>query len=108
MSETGGFTARSQVKVILFSIVTLGLYAIYWLHQFHVEAKAEVGADYNPTLRTIGLFVPFYNFLVVWKDCKIIESEFDMSAGIAFLLWAFTGPIWMWILQGKINEHVRG
>jgi hypothetical protein len=105
MSETGGFQARSKGKAILFSIVTLGFYPLYWMHQFHVEAKEETGADYSPILRTIGLFIPFYNFYVLWQDSQIVDAEFDMSAAVSFVLALFVGPIWWFLVQGKINER---
>jgi hypothetical protein len=103
--EQSGFTARSKGKAILLTIVTFGFYALYWLHRFHVEAKAEAGADYNPTMRTIGLFIPFYNIYVLWQDHQLIEELFDMSAVSSFVLYIFLGPIWWWIVQGKINER---
>jgi len=105
MAEPTGFTARSKGKAILFTIVTFGLYGIYWMHQFHVEAQAETGAEYNPVVRTIGLFIPLYNVYVVWQDSQLIESEFDMSAAVSFVLYFFLAPVWWWMVQGEINDR---
>ena len=57
-TDRGGFTARSIGKTFLLFVVTLGFYGLYWIHQLHQELKAETGADYNPTVRTIGMIVP--------------------------------------------------
>lgn len=92
-------------KSILFMIVTLGLYGIYWTHQYHVELKEELGADYNPVMRTVGLIIPFYNFLVMWKTSQDTEEALDKSAGLMFVLWLVLIPAWWFILQSEINER---
>jgi hypothetical protein len=104
-TNESGFTSRSKGKAILYTVVSLGLYSVYWMHRFHVEAKAESGADYNPLLRTVGLFVPLYNFYVFWQDSKLIESEFGTSAPVSFLLYFFLPPVWWWLTQTNINER---
>jgi len=103
--DTSGFTARSKGKAILFSIVTFGLYSLYWMHQFHVEAKAESGADYNPTMRTVGLFIPLYNLVVLWQDSQLVEDLFDMSAVTSIVLLLFLSPVWWWLVQSEINQR---
>lgn len=104
-AEPNGFTQRSMGKSILFMIISLGLYGIYWIHQYHVELKAELGADYNPTMRTVGLIIPFYNLLVMWKTSQDTEKALDKSAGLMFALWLFIAPIWWFMLQSEINER---
>ena len=104
-SEPSGFTNRSMGKSVLFMIVSLGLYGIYWIHQYHKELKAELGAEYNPTTRTVGLFIPLYNFLVMWKTSKDTEAALDQSAGLMFALWLFLAPAWWFMLQSSINER---
>jgi hypothetical protein len=103
--ERTGFTERSIVKGVVLSVVTLGLYGIYWMHKFHEELKAEEGADYSPVVRTVGLFVPLYNFYVMWQDSKLIEDSLGKSSTAYFLLWLFLPPIWWFLVQSTINDR---
>jgi hypothetical protein len=106
MSDNGdGFTERGIGKAVVLFVVTLGFYGIYWLHQFHKELKAETGAGYNPTVRTLGMLVPFYNFYVMWQDSQLIEDTLDQNATTSFLLWLFLSPVWWYLVQSGINER---
>jgi hypothetical protein len=106
MSGDGnGFTARSIGKTLVLFVVTLGFYGIYWLHQLHKELKVETGADYNPTVRTVGMVIPLYNLYVMWKDSQAIESALGKSATAYFLLWLFLAPVWWFLVQSSINER---
>jgi hypothetical protein len=100
-----GFTERSIVKTALFAIVTLGLYGIYWTHQFHKELKAEADADYSPAVRTVGLFVPLYNLYVMWQDSQLVDDSLGKSATTYFLLWLFLPPVWWYLVQSSINDR---
>jgi hypothetical protein len=101
-----GFSQRSIVKGVVFTVITLGLYGLYWTHQFHKELKAEEGADYNPAVRTVGLLIPLYNLYVMWQDSQLVESALGKSATTYFLLWLFLPPVWWYLLQTSINERV--
>jgi len=104
-AQASGFTKRSIGKTVLFMLVTFGLYGLYWTHQYHIELKAALGTDDNPVIRTVGLFVPFYNFLVMWKTSQDTEAALDKSAGLMFALWIVFMPAWWCIPQSEINER---
>jgi len=95
---------RSVAGVIVLSIVTFGIYALYW----HVATKSEMnetGADI-PTAWL--LLVPIANLYWIWKWCGGIEyiTKEKMTAPVAFLLHAFLPLIGMAILQDTMNKAI--
>ncbi|WP_458187605.1 hypothetical protein [Haladaptatus sp. NG-WS-4] len=93
--------------MILFFVLSLGFYGLYWMHQVHKQYQKEFGKKYDPTLRTLGLFVPFYN-LVVWKLCQLSENVVDDQDGTnLFILWILVAPIAVYLIQSGINSKVE-
>jgi hypothetical protein len=95
---------RSVGMVLLLSLVTLGIYSIYW----HVKTKQEMvscGADI-PTAWL--LIVPIGNLYWLWKWCGGIEhiTREKMTAPVAFLLHVMLPMIGMMILQDTMNKAV--
>jgi hypothetical protein len=104
-------TRRSVVLVLLFSLITFGIYGIYW----YVATKDEMvskGADI-PTGWLI--IIPIASIYWVWRWSAGVEhvSRGKMSGGVTFLLMFLLGwPIGMAILQATFNgiadEQARG
>lgn len=103
-SNSATFTQRSVGKTVLLSIVTFGLYAIYWLHQVHTEFAAAKDGGFNPTMRTIGLFVPLYNLLVLWKTSNDADELVGVSAITVFITGIVFFPIMIYLVQSGINS----
>jgi hypothetical protein len=106
MAESqGGFRQRSIAKAVVFSIITLGLYGIYWIHEFHKELKAEENAQYSPVVRTVGMLIPLYNLYVMWQDSQLVEASLGKNSTTYFLLWLFLPPVWWYLVQSSINQR---
>lgn len=110
MSETqtevrdrSAFESRSLGKQVLFSVVTLGVYCIYWFHVTHKQLNAGTSAEFDPTLRTVGLFVPVYNFLVLWRTANDAEAVTDQSGLVLFVLLLVFAPAAWYLIQSGIN-----
>lgn len=115
MSETsrsvtnpGAFKERSLGKQVGLAIVTLGFYMLYWWHITHKQLNDGTDADFNPTMRTIGLFIPIYNFLVVWKTSNDAEAVQGQSGTILFILFLFFAPAAWYFVQSGINDIASG
>ena len=102
-------TKRNVVLVILFSILTLGIYSIYWL----VATKNEMnrmGAQIPTAWILLAALIPIVGPLVVlwweWKYCEGVElvSRKEMSGVVAFLLLFLLSVIGMAILQITFNK----
>jgi hypothetical protein len=95
---------RSVGMVLLLSLLTFGIYPIYW----HVATKTEMvdcGADI-PTCWL--LIIPIANLYWLWKWCGGIEhiTREKMTAPVAFLLHVMLPLVGMMILQDAMNKAI--
>lgn len=96
---------RSPVAVLLYSIITCGIWSLVWF----VKTKGELvslGADI-PTAWL--LIVPIANFYWIWKYSEGVEKVTGgkTTAALALVLLLLLGPIGSMVLQGKFNELVK-
>jgi len=78
---------------VLLSITTFGLYYIYWFYRNWKYLKAYKGLDISPIKRTVGLFIPIYNFLIVYDQLYEIR-DLARDGGVDKLYtpgWIFFG-----------------
>jgi len=96
---------RSVSGVVVLSIFTLGIYAIYWMVATKGEMNSQ-GADI-PTAWLI--IVPIANIWWTWKYAEGVDhvTSSTMSAGVVFLLLWLLGLIGMAIVQSAFNKVAR-
>jgi hypothetical protein len=94
-------TNRSVVLVILFSIITFGIYHIYW----YVKTKDEMVSMGAAIPTGWLLIIPIVNLYWIWKWCVGVEhvSRGKLSAPVAFLLMFLLGIIGTAIVQATFN-----
>lgn len=95
---------RSVVGVIVLTLVTFGIYSLYW----HIKTKdemVEMGADI-PTAWL--LLIPFANIYWYWKWCGGVEyaTRGKMSQAVTLLLSLLLGLIGMAIIQDSFNKAI--
>ena len=93
---------RSPIAVVLLTLVTLGIYGIYW----EVSTKIEMtkrGAEI-PTAWLI--IIPIANLWWIYKYCLGVEKVTDgkMSAVLALVLMLVLSVISMAIIQDSFNK----
>lgn len=108
ITDPSAFRDRSLAIQVLLSIVTLGLYIIYWWHITHKQLDAGTSADVNPTWRTIGLFIPIYGIIVVWRDSHDAEPVTGKDGVLIFILFIVFAPAAWYLIQSGINEIATG
>lgn len=98
--DESAFRNRSLGKQVLFTVVTAGLYSVYW---FYVTAKQfDRGTDRG--LTPILAFVPGLNIITAWQISGAAEAVTDQSQVIIFLLFLVFAPLaWYWVQSG-IND----
>ena len=105
---------KSPAAVIIFSIITCGIYALVWIYSFAKDLKNYLGSeDIKPGLDLLLCMVCFpYMFYWTYKYGKCI-SEAQKKAGIPesndeilYLVLAIFGLfiVDMAIMQSKVNE----
>ena len=109
-SGASGIKRRNPFLIILFSIITLGIYGIFWLVFTTNELKKNTQSAPNPLLLLLML-IPFINFIIMfiyfWKYSKAINELTGFNSLALFLLWIFIGPVGMIISQIELNKKAE-
>ena len=61
-------------RVVVLSIVTLGFYNLYWFYRNWEQLKKYKNLDISPGWRTVGLFIPIYNIVIIYKQFRDIRN----------------------------------
>lgn len=95
-------TKRSPVAVFVLSIITLGIYALYWL----VRTKTEMNSSGASIPTAWYLIIPLANIWWYWKFSQGVQEVTNkgMSAGVAFLMLWLLPIIGSAIIQSNLNE----
>jgi uncharacterized protein DUF4234 len=93
---------RSPIVVVLLSLITLGIYALYW----QVSTKNEMNRNYNAGIPTAWLLlVPFIGPLFWgWKWATGAEKATGMSGAVVFLLMILIPIVGIPVMVSKFNE----
>ena len=97
-------TKRSVVLVVLFSMLTFGIYHLYWL----VKTKDEMVAMGASIPTGWLLIIPIANIYWFWKYCVGVEhvTRGKLSAPVALLLMWLLPIVGTAILQVTFNGVV--
>ena len=103
---------RNPLLVIIFSLITLGIYALYWF----VVTKREMNSI-GATIPTAWLIIiPLVNIYWLWKYCEGVEAvtKGKLGAVLAFILifilfdmGILLGFVAMAIVQNAFNQIPR-
>lgn len=96
-------TERSPLMVFVLSVVTLGLYEIYWL----VKTKDEMNAAGAEVPTAWLILVPIVSLWWMWKYSEGVDTvtRGQTSAAISLLLLLLLGPIGVAVLQSGFNRR---
>lgn len=97
VTNQSAFKTGSLGKQVLFTVITAGLYTIYWTYK---TAKTfDQGTDEN--LTPILAIVPIVNIIALWQISSAAESVTEQGAMPIFLLFIFFPVIsWYWVQSG--------
>ncbi len=92
---------RNPILIVIFTIITLGIYGIYWLYSTKKEL-VELGAR----VPTFWLFIiPIIDIYWIYKYAKGVAHIAKNSMGIIdFILWLVFAPIAMILTQIEHNK----
>jgi hypothetical protein len=95
---------RNPVWVVIFSIITLGIYLIYWF----VQTKNEMNFLGAKIPSAWLLIVPLANIYLIYRYCDAF-SEYvkkDNLGVVWFLVFCACGPVLPIIVQVELNKLV--
>lgn len=100
---------RNPIFVIVVSIITLGIYCLYWFYSTRSELNELTGGGTSPLLWTIGLFIPIVNIYVLWKYSEDTEiaSKKAQNKVVLFLAWLVFFPIAQFLTQEELNKRAK-
>jgi hypothetical protein len=95
-------TRRDIIVVYLLSIITFGIYLIYWL----VQTKKEMNSLGAAIPTAWLLIIPIANLYWIWKYCEAfaVNVKKDNNTILWFLLYFFVGIIMPAIIQSELNK----
>ncbi len=93
---------RDPIMVILLSIITLGIYSLFW----YVATKNEMNTKGAQIPTAWLIIIPFVNIWWYWKFCEGVElvTNKGMGVAVAFLLLWLLGTIGEAIIQNELNK----
>jgi len=93
---------RNIFLVYLFSIITLGIYAIYWM----VSTKNEINSLGAKIPTGWLLIVPIANFYWIYRYCEGFDQNVkkDNNTILWFILSILLGIIMPAIVQSELNK----
>lgn len=112
---------RNPLGVIGLSLITLGIYGIFWYYYANKEL-AEIGKAHNTDecgdspgksvlAITLGAFVIVPAFLSAYNFCKRLSAAErltgapqGMEPGLLFILYVFLSPVAAYIAQSNLNK----
>ena len=114
---------RNPLGIIGLTLITLGIYWIFWYYYLNKEL-AEMGKARNTDelgtspgtsvlAVTLGAFIlvpPFVSVYKTWeRKCKAEDAtgQVGMEAGLGFLLTILIGFVGMYILQSNLNKVLQ-
>ena len=87
-------------------VITLGIYGFFWFYWVSKEMLDYNGRTGRPGLWTVGLIIPFVNFISWWKFSEQVEeiSGGKYNALLIFIAWWVFAPITWYVAQSQLNE----
>jgi hypothetical protein len=68
--------------LVLLSILTFGLYQLYWFSRTWKSLRELAGVDVSPGWRTAGLCVPFVNIAMIYHHFRLVR-DVTHAAGVS-------------------------
>jgi hypothetical protein len=115
---------RNPLGVIGLSIITFGIYGIFWYYYANKEL-AEIGKAHNSNecgdapgtsvlAITLGAFVIVPAFISAYNFCKRLQAAErltgapqGMEPGLLFVLYVFISPVAAYIAQSNLNKVLQ-
>lgn len=96
---------RNIFLVYLFSIITLGIYAIYWA----VSTKNEINSLGAKIPTAWLIIIPIANLFWIYKYCEGFSQKVkkDKNTLLWFFLYVLAGIVMPAIVQSELNKLAK-
>jgi hypothetical protein len=95
-------TQRSPMTVGLLSLVTIGIYQIYW----YVQTKKEMNNNGSQIPTAWLLIIPIASIYWIWKYSEGVEKETNgkLTGVLSFVLLYLVGFVGAAVVQDSFNK----
>ena len=101
-------TNRSIVMMIILSLVTFGIYPLYWYIKFQMELKEQTGEGFGGLGHFLLTFVTFGIYAIYWQYAagKRLAKQGSDDWSIIYLITCFVGLSWLnpFLMQHQANQ----
>ncbi len=96
---------RNPLVVVVLSLVTLGLYGLYWIY----KTKEEINSLGGTIPSFILAIIPLVNIYFMWRYCEEFTKHVkkDESPILYFLLWIVIFPVAQYLIQSELNKLAK-
>jgi nicotinamide riboside transporter PnuC len=108
VTDPSAFTHGSLVTQVLLFVVTFSLYGIYWWYRTNQQLDAGTSTDISPGLRTVGMLIPIYNLVVIWRFSNDATAVTDQDGLLLFVAFIVFAPVIWYLVQTGINGIADG
>jgi hypothetical protein len=102
----------SQKRAWGWSLLTWGVWAVWWLHATRRRLDAELGDGRDDALKhTLLYFVPIVNYFVIywlWRDLSVLRRRVGLSGFpvVGYVLGAvLLAPVFFTLALNRYNEY---
>ncbi len=101
---------RNMLVQVILTIITLGIYILYWFYQVSMEMKdATNDTQASPALWVVLFFIPFGGFYSTYKFSELYEkfSTENFNKWLLFVLYIVFSPAVWFIVQTDLNRRAE-
>ena len=105
-ASTGHIKNRNMIMQVVLTIVTLGIYVIYWYYVTLDEMQKANGKTEGAGLWTLLSIIPIASLFAQWHhSSEYAEFNGGKYPGIAiFILWIVFAPVVWFLVQMDLNR----
>lgn len=98
---------RNPILVILFSVLSCGIYMWYWIYATSKELNEMGHLETGASTMLSFLFLGPLALLTFWKHAKAIEalSGGEKGGGMLFVIALLFAPGYWYMAQAELNKH---
>lgn len=100
VTDESAFSKGSLGIQIVLTVVTFGLYTLYWTYSTAKQLDAGTDEDLTPIFGVL----PVLNLIAFWQISEASEAVTDQSNIVLFLLFVFFAPVSWYLVQSGIND----
>lgn len=104
VTNPAAFKQGSLGKQIGLTVVTFGLYSVYWIYDMCGQLSSGTDADINPTLMTVLFLIPIVNLYAIWKFSNAAAVVTDQTGVVLFILFLVFAPAAWFLIQSGAND----